>query len=150
LNHLSATEISIHKDYIIPIVLVKMDDTIIVANIKLNDSIYGDNVISFSERPFEVLAKCDRYQLPLKIAFARTTHSAQGITATESLVYIPFTPFDKQFAPFLAYVAVSRVGEMKRLFLLHPLTRKHFEISDLKRNCIEKEYKRLRSIVNII
>ena len=107
------------------------------------------NVVAFGEQKFSIGQKAQRIQLPLTIAFARTIHSAQGITAKQSLVFAPTKQNARIFAPFLAYVALSRIGSIKQLLLLDFLYPKHFSIRNELKNAIEKEYDRLRNIVNI-
>lgn len=154
LSKLSAPEVSIHKNYKIPIVFVLMDEDIKYGNtnisaLKDDNGIAIKNVIAFGEQSFGIGRKSKRIQVPLEIAFARTVHSAQGITAKQSLVFTPTKENERIFAPFLAYVALSRVGSLKQLLLLELLTVKHFSINYNLRVSIEKEYNRLRKIINI-
>ena len=60
----------------------------------------------------------------INAAFACTTHKMQGATAKYGAVMEPSA--NNPFARGLDYVAASRPTELKKLFLLTPLTNKHF------------------------
>lgn len=151
---LPAHEISVKQNYKIPIVFVQMDDDISYDNIHISalkneNNEFIKNVVAFGETTFSLGRNIQRIQLPLTLAFARTVHSAQGITAKQSLVFAPTPPNQRIFTPFLAYVAVSRVGALINLLLLENLTQKHFLINIDLRVAIEKEYARLRNLTNL-
>jgi len=70
------------------------------------------------------LGKFHRSQIPLRPAFATTTHKAQGITAKHGVVLLPSagTPFCRG----LAYVGISRATNLQKLYLLRSLRIDHF------------------------
>ena len=149
-NNKTAPEIAISNGYQIPTVFVEMDDFIHYG--PNNVSIFPDkeNIIAFTENTsyipnFKTIA---RKQLPLDIAFARTIHSAQGVTAKEDVVY--FVP-KKKFCKFLSYVAMSRAGSLKQIHLLgENLQKHHFEIDNDTRNAIIDEYYRLQHLKEMV
>jgi hypothetical protein len=113
-NNKTAPEISISRGYQIPTVFIEMDDFIHYG--PNNISIFSDkeNIIAFTEKSFYLpeIKKITRLQLPLDIAFARTIHSAQGVTAKEDIVYaVP----EKNFCECLSYVALSRGGSLEQI-----------------------------------
>jgi hypothetical protein len=125
----------------IPTVLVKMD-------IAIGYSVSKDieNII-----PFVAICSADKYgknyhrwQLPLEPAFACTTHKMQGTTAKHGAVILPSA--NKPFARGLDYVAPSRPTELKKLFLLRPLTTAHFTSHKQEIIAIDQEYARLNSL----
>ena len=79
----------------------------------------------------------DRWQLPLEPAYAITTHKMQGATAKFGAVIEPSQT--KPFARGLDYVAASRPTELKKLFLLGPLTHNQFNAFPSERNDITLE-----------
>jgi hypothetical protein len=140
----SAPEISINEKYRFPVVFVELDNNIQIGSTNISVFENTPNIIAFSEKDFKLFKHYTRTQLPLDIAFARTIHSAQGVTAIEDIVYsVPVT----NFCNFLSYVALSRCGSLKQLHLLgNYLNKTHFEISKEKKDAIENEYQRLREI----
>lgn len=149
-NNKTAPEIAISKDYQIPTVFVEMDDFIHYG--PNNVSIFPDkeNIIAFTEKEYYIptFQTIVRKQIPLDIAFARTIHSAQGVTAKEDIVYI--VPV-KNFCKFLSYVALSRAGSLKQIHLLgENLQKHHFEIDDKTRNAINEEYYRLQQLKEMV
>jgi len=87
-----------------------------------------------------------RFQLPLRLARARTVHSAQGITCDE-MVFAPTNPDDWIFAYGLAYVACSRVRTLAGSWLLNQrLEGRHFSANNKCVQYIDAEYNRLRSL----
>jgi hypothetical protein len=88
-----------------------------------------------------------REQLPLRLARARTVHSAQGQTADE-VVFAP-TPTASGMKPFdfgLAYVALSRVRTMLGLWMTNKLEGIHFTAHNGCCALIDREYARLRAL----
>ena len=85
-----------------------------------------------------------RWQLPLEPAFACTTHKMQGTTAKYGAVIEPSS--GTPFARGLDYVAPSRPTELAKLFLLAPLTDRHFTSFPGQRHDIKNEYNRLRNL----
>ena len=145
-----APEIAITNGYKIPTVFVEMDDFIHYG--PNNVSIFPEqqNVIAFTENKFYLptFSMITRKQIPLDIAFARTIHSAQGVTAKEDIVY--FVP-NKNFCQFLSYVALSRVGSLNQVHLVGQyLTKDHFHIPEKMRDAIENEYLRLKNLLPMI
>ena len=146
-NNKTAPEIAITGAYQIPTVFIEMDDLIHYG--PNNISYFNDfeNVIAFTEKKFflPTFSKLSRSQLPFDIAFARTIHSAQGVTAKEDVVYsVP----EKNFCEFLSYVALSRCGSLTQLHLFgRYLTKAHFSIPEAMKNAIEAEYLRLKTII---
>ena len=92
------------------------------------------------------LIHLNRWQLPLEPAYAITTHKMQGATAKFGAVIEPSQT--KPFARGLDYVAASRPTELKKLFLLGPLTHNQFNAFPSERNDITLEYDRLRNVHN--
>lgn len=82
-----------------------------------------------------------RWQLPLKAAFATTTHKMQGSTAKGNCVTLPSE--NKPWSRGLDYVANSRAKDLSKLFLLRPLTASHFTSHPKERMAIAREYERL-------
>ena len=89
------------------------------------------------------LGKFNRYQFPLKPAFATTVHKAQGITAKAGVVLLPSE--GRQFVRGLAYVGISRATAIVKLCLLRCLRPDHFTFGEnsTEANSIRNEYKRL-------
>jgi len=145
-NNKTAPQISITKGYQIPTVFVEMDDFIHYGPNNVSIFSEKENIIPFTEKIFYIptFAKITRLQIPLNIAFARTIHSAQGVTAIEDVVYsVP----KKNFCEFLSYVALSRVGSLKQIHLFGQyLTKAHFQIPQNMKDAIENEYLRLKNI----
>ena len=140
----SAPEISINENYKFPVVFVELDNNIQIGFDNISVFENTPNIITFSEQDFKVFKHYTRTQLPFDIAFARTIHSAQGVTAIEDIVYsVPV----RNFCAFLSYVALSRCGSLKQLHLLgNYLNLAHFEIKKEIKDAIENEYQRLREI----
>jgi len=150
-NNKTGPEIAITKNYQLPTVFVEMDDFIHYGPNNISIFPNQQNIIAFTEKKFYLpsLNKENkgivRNQIPLDIAFARTVHSSQGVTAKEDIVY--FVPH-KSFCEFLSYVALSRAGSLKQIHLLNNyLTKKHFEIHEKTKNEIEQEYLRLKNLL---
>ena len=145
-NNKTAPEISIEKGYQIPTVFIEMDDFIHYGPHNVSICSDQENIIAFTEEIFYLptFTTMTRTQIPLDIAFARTIHSAQGITAKEDVVYsVP----EKNFCEFLSYVALSRAGSLKQIHLIGQyLNKNHFQIPQKMKDAIEKEYLRLKNI----
>lgn len=143
----TAPEISISERYQIPTVFVEMDDFIHYGPNNVSVLFDKENIIAFTEKSYYLpkMNATSRSQLPLDIAFARTIHSAQGVTAKEDVVYaVP----EKNFCEFLSYVSLSRGGSLDQIHLFgNYLNQKHFHIPQDMKNAIEKEYLRLRNII---
>lgn len=98
-------------------------------------------------------AKCDetvkydknyhRWQIPLKAAYATTTHKMQGSTARGNCVTMPSE--NKPWARGLDYVANSRAKDLTKLFLLRPLRESNFTSHLAERTLIDEEYARLNA-----
>ena len=125
----------------IPIVLVEMDGQI---NYSVSKNI--KNLIPFYAKAGQctIKNKYIRYQLPLLPAFARTTHSVQGVTAHNGVVIDPGTIF---FAG--DYVAISRATDINLLIMLKPVTHKNFASHPDFRNKINNFYNNLNTRFNI-
>ena len=114
------------------------------SDLKLTPGILTNCII-----PFVAVCKSDdrycthyhRLQLPLEPAFACTTHKMQGTTATYGAVIEPSE--SKPFSRGIDYVAASRPTMLKNLFLLSPLTDRHFNAWPEERAEVRKEYARL-------
>jgi hypothetical protein len=127
----------------IPTVFVRMDRPIGYSISKVDSNDNGDIV------PFVAVCKSDdkycthyhRWQLPLEPAFACTTHKMQGTTATYGAVIEPSK--GKPFSRGIDYVAASRPTILQNLFLLSPLTDRHFNAWPEERAEVRKEYARL-------
>jgi hypothetical protein len=123
----------------LPIVFVQMDNDIGI-------SVFSNlpNVIPFS-------AVCDsndkflndyvRYQIPLRAAFAITTHKMQGSTVKANCVTCP--SLKCPWSRGLDYVANSRVTELSKLFILRPFSVHNFVSHKQERDAISDEYTRL-------
>jgi len=90
-----------------------------------------------------------RMQLPLREAFCRTIHKAQGITADFGVVILP-SDLSMKNAPFtmgLEYVAVSRAKRLDRIWLLNPLSPGHIapQRHAERRRAVADFYSALRS-----
>lgn len=83
----------------------------------------------------------NRWHIPLEVAFAITTHKMQGATCTGNCV--TQASLGAPFSRGLDYVATSRVTELKKLFLINPLTKIQFLSDPKDRFAIKKEYSRL-------
>jgi ATP-dependent exoDNAse (exonuclease V) alpha subunit len=125
----------------IPIVFVKMDDDngySITAN--------NQTIIPFTARCDETVKydkKYHRWQIPLKAAYATTTHKMQGSTAKGNCVTMPSE--NKPWCRGLDYVANSRAKDITKLFLLRPLRESNFTSHSAQRNLIDDEYTRLHA-----
>jgi hypothetical protein len=127
----------------IPTVLVRMDRPIGYSISNSDSDILGDI------NPFVAVCKSGerycthyhRWQLPLEPAFACTTHKMQGTTATYGAVIEPSG--NKPFSRGIDYVATSRPTVLNNLFLLSPLTEKHFNAWPEERAQVRHEYERL-------
>ena len=130
---------SIHYQKEIPIVFVQMDNDI---GFSVSSSI--PNVIPFSEH-CDLKDKFDshyhRWQIPLRAAFATTTHKMQGSTVKGNCVTIP--SLNCPWARGLDYVANSRATELNKLFLLRALKPENFTSHEEQRKLIDNEYARL-------
>jgi hypothetical protein len=104
--------------------------------------------------PFVAVCKSDgrycthyhRWQLPLEPAFACTTHKMQGATTTYRALIAP--PGNKPFSRGIDYVATSRPTVLNNLFLLSPLTEKHYNAWHEERAQVRQEYERLAQQFN--
>ena len=85
-----------------------------------------------------------RWQIPLELAFAITTHKVQGTTAKFGAVIEPSAK--KPFSRGLDYVAASRPTKLANLTLLAPLTVGQFRAFPKERHNIKEEYTRLRGL----
>ena len=127
----------------IPTVFVRMDRPIGCSVLKTDNNSEGDII------PFVAVCKSEdrycthyhRWQLPLEPAFACTTHKMQGTTATFGAVLEPSA--GHPFSRGIDYVAASRPTVLQKLFLLSPLTEKHFNSWPQERSEVRKEYERL-------
>ena len=83
-----------------------------------------------------------RRQFPISVAFARTVHSAQGITTSAGVVVYPQINI---FARGLEYVGVSRATAIENVILMSPLLEIHFNNPRFAIDCeiIRNEYTRL-------
>jgi len=90
--------------------------------------------------------KFTRTGLPLRLARARTVHSAQGQTASQ-VVFLPTAAGTVPFAFGLAYVALSRVQTLDGLYILgHDLRAQHFTARNECAAHIDAEMARLRAM----
>jgi hypothetical protein len=127
-----------------PIVFVQMDD-----NYGYSITTNGQTVMPFSAHCDET-AKIDnnyhRWQIPLRAAFATTTHKMQGSTAKGNCVTLPseISPWNRG----LDYVANSRAKDLTKLFLLRPLRTTNFTSHEPERILIDEEYARLNAKFN--
>jgi ATP-dependent exoDNAse (exonuclease V) alpha subunit len=125
-----------------PIVFVEMDDN------------NGYSITSNDKTIIPFTAQCDvstkidkeyhRWQIPLRAAFASTTHKMQGSTARGNCVTMP-----SESSPWLRgldYVANSRAKDLTKLFLLRPLREINFTSHVAERNLINDEYIRLKNL----
>jgi hypothetical protein len=122
----------------IPTVLVQMENDLGISVIPSMP-----NVIPFTEEcdKTEKYDNYHRWQLPLTLSFAMTTHKMQGSTAKGNCVTIPSDR--NSFTRGLDYVANSRAKELSKLFLLRPLKASTFSSHNDELNAIENEYARL-------
>jgi ATP-dependent exoDNAse (exonuclease V) alpha subunit len=124
-----------------PIVFVQMDENN-GYSITNNDL----TIIPFTAQCDET-AKIDknyhRWQIPLRAAFATTTHKMQGSTAKGNCVTLPSenSPWNRG----LDYVANSRAKDLTKLFLLRPLREANFTSHKEERILIDDEYARLNA-----
>lgn len=142
----------------IPIVYVEMDDTLDGYSI----SSIRSRVFPFAAKSHIINNKFSRLQLPLEIAHASTIHSVQSLTCKNGIVLSPSYP--KPFAPFLEYVAITRVKDLDHLFLTSILKDFHFNsryfskirilvkneyerLNNLKDNC-DKSFEDIQSVIN--
>lgn len=88
----------------------------------------------------------NRWYIPLEVAFAITTHKMQGATCIGNCVTL--ASIGAPFSRGLDYVATSRVTELKKLFLINPLTTTQFTSHRLDRIAINDEYDRLNKKFN--
>jgi ATP-dependent exoDNAse (exonuclease V) alpha subunit len=116
----------------IPIVFVKMDDDILAIAVASNP----DTTVKYDK-------KYHRWQIPLKAAYATTTHKMQGSTAKGNCVTMPSE--NKPWCRGLDYVANSRAKDITKLFLLRPLRESNFTSHSAQRNRIDDEYTRLHA-----
>lgn len=128
----------------IPVVFVRMDK---YTGIPLLAS--DPCVVPFSEianmTSFKVHGKSyTRWQLPLALASAITTHRAQSLTARDGVVVDPSD--GHLFARSLAYVSCSRATELSKILFTGMLTHAHFESHPEERVKIAAEYDRLRRL----
>lgn len=64
-------------------------------------------------------------QIPLKLAYAITTHKSQGMTLDEAVIDV-----SKAFAPGQAYVAISRVKSLDGVYFQGKLTKNFLMVDD--------------------
>lgn len=98
---------------------------------------------------FPIKEEMKRSQFPLLLAFARTTHSAQGITAKHGVVMHPMMPTGSIFARGLEYVMISRACRIEDVFLMDALFPIHFKNKKFEKSCarIRAEYERLELLI---
>ena len=139
-NELHALE----KDRIISAILVQMEKPT-----EYSVSSEQPNVLPFTPltcKDKKYLGKFHRAQIPLRPAFATTTHKAQGITAKHGVVLLPSagTPFCRG----LAYVGISRATHLHKLHLLRNLRIDHFTSGTTCKatTAIRKEYARFEEL----
>lgn len=65
------------------------------------------------------------HQIPLRLAYAITTHKSQGCTFDRAVIDVT-----KVFAPGQAYVAISRVRSLEGVYLQGRLTKNFLQIDD--------------------
>lgn len=98
------------------------------------------NVVPIAAVASRLCKKVNRLQLPLVPAHACTIHSVQGLTAIHGVTLLPATTYNAQG---LMYVACSRPRRMEDLWLLGPLTMKHFQYGENAYKNIRREYSEL-------
>lgn len=128
----------------VPIVFVHMDDE------------NGYSITNNKKTIIPFAAKCDetikydkeyyRWQIPLKEAYAITTHKMQGSTAKGNCVTMPSK--SSPLSRGLDYVANSRAKDLTSLFLLRPLRVENFTSHKLEGKLIKDEYARLDAKFN--
>ena len=132
----------------IVVVFVQMDDDIGITCDKSATPI--PNLVPFVRTPCieKLKSVFFRLQFPLLLAFARTTHSAQGITAKHGVVMYPTMNIGKIFARGLEYVMISRACRIEDVFLMDPLLEIHFNNKKFIRSIdrIRAEYVRLEAL----
>jgi len=83
-----------------------------------------------------------RVQLPLRVAHARTGHTAQGITAHNGVVVFPGSKF---FGG--DYVAVSRAKRLEDMLLLRPIQAANFTAEEKFRRKVNSFYDRIKTAI---
>jgi ATP-dependent DNA helicase PIF1 len=78
---------------------------------------------------------CSRSQFPVTIAYAITVHKAQGITVEQAVLNIT----DRDFAPGLTYVAVSRVKSLHGLLFEESFDFERFRPTESATSRMRKE-----------
>lgn len=71
---------------------------------------------------------CERFQIPLKLAYAITIHKSQGMTFDEIVINCA-----NSFSPGQVYVALSRVKNLKGLYITSFNPRKLYPDNDARR-----------------
>jgi ATP-dependent exoDNAse (exonuclease V) alpha subunit len=137
-----------NSEGLIVTVFVQMDDDIGITCDKSTSPV--PNLVPFVRLAsgYSLSNGFKRSQFPLLLAFARTTHSAQGITAKHGVVMHPMMPIGSIFARSLEYVMISRACRIEDVFLMDALLLIHFKN---KKFCkayaiIRAEYERLESL----
>jgi ATP-dependent exoDNAse (exonuclease V) alpha subunit len=114
------------------------------------DDNYGYSITTNGQTVMPFTAHCDEtakvdnnYQIPLRAAFATTTHKMQGSTAKGNCITLPseISPWNRG----LDYVANSRAKDLTKLFLLRPLRITNFTSHEPERILIDEEYARLNA-----
>lgn len=126
----------------IPVVLVRMDKYEGIPLYKNDPKVVPFTEIS-SNTTYKFMGyRYNRWQLPLALASAITTHRSQSLTAHNGAVIEPSN--GAPFARGLPYVSCSRTTDISKLLLLRPLTHAHFESNEKDRMLVAAEYERLR------
>jgi hypothetical protein len=88
-----------------------------------------------------------RLQLPLVPAHAITVHKCQGLTAHFGAV-LQVSRVGRQISAAMKYVALSRLKNIRQLFLLEPIFKQHFTSKTNTNHYakVDAEYNRLRNL----
>jgi hypothetical protein len=105
-------------------------------------------IVPFTEQPSFLNFCADdvpytRFQIPLALASAITTHKAQSLTAPYGVVLKLAN--NSPFARSLPYVALSRATEIAKVLLISPALPTHFHSHLAQRYSIDDEYQHLRN-----
>lgn len=137
---------SVERDgkHSIEVIFVKMDEVYNGLTCDLSTTLPVSNLIPIVRMTSstKINGKFFRRQFPISIAFARTVHSAQGITSVAGVVAYPQI---RIFARGLEYVMISRATTMDNIILMSPLLPVHFNNRryEKDREIIRNEYYRL-------